>query len=79
MWERMIQTLKEAMFAILKDWILTDFQILTLFSEVKNIINNCPLTYLSEGHDMKTLEMLVAWMFAFFDSLIKMDSAIGTN
>ena len=47
-WERIIRTVKEAMFAIIKDRILTDFQMLTLYSDVDNIINNRPLTYLSE-------------------------------
>ena len=37
-WERMIWTVKKPIFAIIKDWILTDFQMLILFSEVKNII-----------------------------------------
>ena len=50
-WERMIRTVKKAMFAIIKDRILTDFQMLTLFSEVENIVNNRPLTYLSEHHE----------------------------
>ena len=50
-WERMIRTVKEAMFAIIKDRILTDFQMLTLFSEVENIVNNRPLTYLSGNHE----------------------------
>ena len=49
--ERMIRTIKEAMFAIIKDRILTDFQMLTLFSVIENIVNNCPLTYLSEEHE----------------------------
>ena len=34
------------MFAIIKDRILTDFQMLTLFIEVE-----CPLTYLNEDHN----------------------------
>ena len=50
-WERMIRTVKEAMLTIIKDRILTDFQMLTLFSEVENIMNNRPLTYLSEDHE----------------------------
>ena len=50
-WERMIRTVKEAMFSIVKDRVLTDFQMLTLFSEVENIVNNRPLTYLSENHE----------------------------
>ena len=47
----MIQTVKEAMFAIIKHPILTDFQMLKLFSEAESIINNLPLTYLSEYHE----------------------------
>ena len=47
----MIVTVKETRFAIIKDWILTNFQMLTLFSEVKNIVNNCLLTYLREDHE----------------------------
>ena len=50
LWERMVQEVKEAMFIIIKDRILTDFQ-LTLISEVEDIINNRPLTYLSEDHE----------------------------
>ena len=53
----MIRTVKEAMFTIIKDRILTDFQMLTLFSEIDNIVNNLPLTYLSEDHE--DLEALV--------------------
>ena len=49
-WERIIRTVKEAMFAIIKDRILTGLQVLKLFSEVENIINNRPLTYLMEDH-----------------------------
>ena len=52
LWERMFWTVKEDMFAIIKDQISADFQMLTLFSEVENIWNNCPLTYLSEDHEM---------------------------
>ena len=50
-WKRMIRTVKETMFAIINDRILTDFQMLTLFSEVENIVNSCLLTYLSEDHE----------------------------
>ena len=45
------------MFAIIKDRILTDFQMLTLFSEVENIVNNHLLTYLS--NPMLTLPLFV--------------------
>ena len=50
-WERIIQTVKEAIFAIIKDQILLDFKMLTLFSEAENIVNNSPLTYLSEDQE----------------------------
>ena len=50
-WESMIGTVKEAMFAIIKNQTLNDFQMLTLFSEVENIVNNRPLTYLREDHE----------------------------
>jgi len=50
-WERMIRTVKEAMFMIMKDRILTDFQMLTLFSEVENLVNNRPLTYVSDNNE----------------------------
>ena len=50
-WERMIQTVKKAAFAIIKDRILTDFQTLTLVSVVENVVNNHQLTYLSEDHE----------------------------
>ena len=51
LWEKMIQTVKEAMLTIIKDRILTDFQMLTLFSKVENNVNNRPLAYLSEDHE----------------------------
>ena len=44
----MIWTVKEAIYGIIKDQILTDFQMLTSFSEDENIVNNCPL---SEDHE----------------------------
>ena len=51
LWEKMIQTVKEAMLTIIKDRILTYFQMLTLFSKVENNVNNRPLAYLSEDHE----------------------------
>ena len=39
------------MFTIIKYRILTYFQMLTLFSEVENIVVNRPLTYLGEDHE----------------------------
>ena len=66
-WERMIQTVKEAMFAIIKHPILTDFQMLKLFSEAESIINNLPLTYLSEYHEeleaLTPNHFLIWWNF----------------
>ena len=44
----MIWTVKEAIYGIIKDRILTDFQMLTSFSEDENIVNNCPL---SQDHE----------------------------
>ena len=43
----MIRTVNKAMLAVIKDRILTDFQMLTLFSEIENIVNNRLLTYLN--------------------------------
>ena len=51
LWEKMIQTVKEAMLTIIKDRILTYFQMLTLFSKVENNVNSRPLAYLSEDHE----------------------------
>ena len=43
-WERLVLTVKRALFHIIKDMVLTDFQILTVFTEVEVMVNNRPLT-----------------------------------
>lgn len=50
-WERLVRSVKEVMCGLMKDRILTDFQLLTLFTEVENIINSRPLTHISDDID----------------------------
>ena len=47
-WERLVKSVKEVMTAITKDTVLTDPQLLTLLTEVENIVNSRPLTPASE-------------------------------
>ena len=50
-WERMIRSVKEIISGLTKDIILTDFQLMTLLTEVESILNNRPLTHSSEDTD----------------------------
>ena len=43
-WKRLVQVVKLLLLHVIKDRILTDFQIMTVFTEVENIVNNKPLT-----------------------------------
>ena len=51
-WERLVQTVKRSLFHIIRDRVLTDFQMLTAFTEVEVIVNNRPLT--ANSDDVKT-------------------------
>ena len=55
-WERLVQTVKRASFHMIKDRVLTDFQMLTVFTEVEVMVNNRPLT--ANSDDVKDLEAL---------------------
>ena len=43
-WERMIQTAKRVLKALLKEQVVTDEVLSTVMGEVANIVNSCPLT-----------------------------------
>ena len=43
-WKRLVQVMKLLLLHVIKDRILTDFQIMTVFTEVENIVNKKPLT-----------------------------------
>ena len=47
-WERIVKTVKNVMFSRIKNTVLTDFQLMTIFTEIEAIINNRPLTYISD-------------------------------
>jgi hypothetical protein len=47
-WERMIGTVKRALLAVMTHQRLNDEILLTVFAEVENIINNRPLTHVSD-------------------------------
>ena len=55
-WERLIQIVKKSMFSIIKDRVLTDFQMITLFTTVNTIANNRPLAV--NSHHVDDLEAL---------------------
>ena len=46
-WERLVKSVKEVLAVTMKDRVLTDFQLSTLFTEVESILNNRPLTHAS--------------------------------
>ena len=48
-WERLAWTVKLSLLHVIKDRILTDFQMMTVFTEAKNIANNRPLTENSDN------------------------------
>jgi hypothetical protein len=48
-WERLVRSVKEVMFGLLKDHVLTDSQLLTLLTEAEAVVNSRPLTYFSES------------------------------
>ena len=50
-WERLVRSVKEVMYGLLKNHILTDPQLYTLLVEAEAIVNSRPLTYLSENAD----------------------------
>ena len=47
-WERLVRTVKTSMKFILKNLVLTEFQLITFVTEVENIVNSRPLTQISE-------------------------------
>ena len=55
-WERMVRTVKVALKAILRDQIVNDFHLMTVFTEVEAIVNSRPLTAVSD--DVNDLEAL---------------------
>ena len=55
-WERMIRTVKTALKAILRDQIVNDFHLMTVFTEAEAIVNSRPLTAVSD--DIDDLEAL---------------------
>ena len=55
-WERLIRSVKEVMYGLLRDHVLTDAQLITLFTEAEAIVNSRPLTYLSD--DSQDLDAL---------------------
>ena len=50
-WERLIRTVKNVIFSKIKNTVLTDFQLMTIFTEIEVIVNNRPLTYGSDNPD----------------------------
>ena len=55
-WERMIRTVKVALKAILRDQIVTDFHLMTVFAEAEALVNSRPLIPISD--DINDLEAL---------------------
>ena len=57
-WERITKTVKNVMSSTIRNTVLTDFQLLTIFTEIEVIANNQPLTYVSDNpDDLETLTL----------------------
>ena len=50
-WERLIQGIKRSLVIVLKDTVLDDYSLSTVFTEVENMANNRPLTTISDDVD----------------------------
>ena len=50
-WERLVRSVKEVLSGLMFDRVLTDPQLLTLFTEVESIVNSRPLTHISNDID----------------------------
>ena len=55
-WERLVRVVKLSLLHVIKNRILTDFQMMTVFTEVENIVNNRPLT--ANSDNVKVFEAL---------------------
>ena len=55
-WERLVRSVKGVLTGLMKEKVLTDPQLLTLFTEVERILNSRPLTHASD--DIMDLEAL---------------------
>ena len=55
-WERLVRVVKLSLLHVIRDRILTDFQTMTVFTEVENIVNNRPLT--ANSDNVKDFEAL---------------------
>ena len=47
-WERLVRSVKEVMFGLVKNQVLTDPQLLTLLTEAESIVNSRPITHISD-------------------------------
>jgi hypothetical protein len=55
-WERMVRSVKEVLYGLLKDHVLTDPQLHTVLTEAEHIVNSRPITHVSD--DVNDLEAL---------------------
>ena len=55
-WEGIIRTVKIVVFSLVKSTVLTDYQLMSIFTQIEAIVNNRPLTYVSDNPN--TLEPL---------------------
>ena len=55
-WENIVCPVKRGLYSLIKNTVITDFQLMTIFTEIKNTINNRPLTNVNDDFD--NLEIL---------------------
>ena len=50
-WERAVRTVKNVMYSMIKNTVLTEFQLITILTEIESVVNNRPLTHVSDSPD----------------------------
>lgn len=55
-WENIVCPVKRSLHSLIKNTVITGFQLMTIITEIKNIINNRPLT--NVNNDFDSLEAL---------------------
>ena len=55
-WERLVRIVKVSLLHVMKDRIFTNFEMMTVFTKIENIVNNRPLT--ANSNNVKDFEAL---------------------
>ena len=73
-WERMIKSVKDTLKIILKDQLVSDYTLMTVFTEAESLVNSRPLTHVSD--DINDLEALTPNHFLLGRASLNLSPAI---